>query len=74
MLGPYKDVEPFTFELFVVSFKHADPQVILTEAIRSIQISHWGNIAFEEYFKIENIGPRVSGEWSRVDFDVYHKG
>lgn len=74
MLGPYKDVEQFTFELFVVSFKHADPQVILTEAIRSIQISHWGNIAFEEYFKIENTGPRVSGEWSRVDFDIQHKG
>jgi hypothetical protein len=37
-------------------------------------VSHWGNIAFEEYFKIENIGPRVNGEWSRVDYSIYHKG
>lgn len=36
VLGPYKDVEPFKFELFVVSFRHTDPQVILTQATRSI--------------------------------------
>jgi len=73
-VGPHKDVAPFSFEIFVVSFQHDDPQVILTQATRSIYISHWGNIAIDEHLSIENTGPRVSGEWSRVDFDIQHKG
>jgi oligosaccharyltransferase complex subunit alpha (ribophorin I) len=46
----------------------------LNEATRKIKVSHWGNIAVDEYFRIENIGPKVKGQYSRVDIDTKEAG
>ncbi len=48
--------------------------MILNEAARKIKVSHWGNIAVDEHFKIENIGPKVKGMYSRVDIDTKEAG
>lgn len=42
---------------------------VLNEAVRTFEISHWGNIAVEEKFKIENKGAKLEGEFGRIDFD-----
>jgi oligosaccharyltransferase complex subunit alpha (ribophorin I) len=43
--------------------------VILNYAIRSYEVSHWGNIAVEDKYQIENIGAKLDGEFGRVDYD-----
>ena len=51
-----------------------DPLLILTEATKTLRVSHWGNILVDEYFNLDNIGAKVKGEFSRVDFEYYRKG
>jgi hypothetical protein len=48
--------------------------MILPEASRKITVSHWGNIAIDEHIRIENIGPRLKGEFSRYDYDMTSAG
>ena len=67
--GPYSDVQPLTFTQIRVSFTYEEPLIILTEARRSVEISHWGNIPVEEYFDMVNIGGDLLGEYNRVDSD-----
>jgi len=45
---------------------------ILTEATRTIEVSHWGNINVEDHFELFNEGAGVKGEWGRVDFNMYN--
>ena len=33
-----------------------------------MHVSHWGFIAVDEYFALENIGAELKGEFNRVDF------
>jgi hypothetical protein len=44
LYGPFRDIRPLEFELVRTSFTYPDPYILLTEAQRSIEISHWGNI------------------------------
>lgn len=43
--------------------------LIRSRIIREIEISHWGNIAFEEAVFARNDAAPLLGEWSRHDFD-----
>ena len=45
-----------------------DPSLLLSEAKKTIHVSHWGFISVDEYFALENIGAELKGEFSRVDF------
>ena len=72
--GPYKNEQPFSFELIRLLFRYTDPLLILSEATKTLQVSHWGNILVDEYFALENIGAKLKGEFSRVDFEYYRKG
>ena len=58
----------FSFDLVSLLFKMADPSLILTEASKTIHVSHWGFISVDEYFSLENIGAKLKGEFNRVDF------
>ena len=42
--------------------------LILNEATKTVTVSHWGLIAVDEYFVLENIGAELKGEVNRVDF------
>ena len=66
--GPYKHVAPFTFDVVRLLFKMVEPQLILSEASKTVHVSHWGFIGVDEYFAMENIGAELKGEFSRVDF------
>ena len=67
-------MKPFSFDLITLLFEYTDPLLILTEASKSLTVSHWGNILVDEYFAMENIGSKLKGEFSRVDFEYYRKG
>jgi len=45
-----------------------------TYAIKIVEVSHWGNIAIEERYKVENIGAKLEGEFGRVDYDEKGRG
>jgi oligosaccharyltransferase complex subunit alpha (ribophorin I) len=52
LYGPFEDVKPLEFELVRTSFTYPDPYILLTEAQRTIEISHWGNILVAEDFNL----------------------
>lgn len=35
---------------------------------REIEVSHWGNVAFEEFVRARNSGTPLKGEFSRLDY------
>jgi len=72
--GVQENVEAQTWQQFQVMFEDPQPHVILNEATRRIAVSHWGNIKVDEHFRIENIGPKVKGKFSRYDMDVLKGG
>lgn len=72
--GPFKTKRPFSFELIRLLFEYNDPQLLLTEASKTFTVSHWGNIGVDEYFNMENVGAKLKGEFSRVDYDYLRKG
>lgn len=45
-----------------------NPQVLFSEVLRVIEVSHWGNVAITENYKIVNTGPALNGEFSRVTY------
>ncbi len=67
--GPYDNVEPLSFEKVKIFFVFMDPLIVLEEASKRIEISHWGNIGVHEHFYAKNVGAKVKGEWSRRDFE-----
>ena len=48
------------------TFKYPLPTI--TEAKRDIYVSHWGNIAVDEYFNMHNDAAGINGQFSRVDY------
>lgn len=58
-----------TFDYLNVHYTNNGPMAIFTEASRTIEVSHWGNINVEEHFELLNEGAKVKGEWGRVDFN-----
>ena len=70
--GPYKDACPLLFDFLNIHFTNNGPMAIFTEASKTYEVSHWGNINVEEHFEIFNEGAAVKGEWGRVDFNMYN--
>ena len=70
--GPYTDIGPLIFDYLNVHFTNNDPMSIFTEATRTIEVSHWGNINVEEHFELLNEGAGIKGEWGRVDYNMYN--
>jgi len=35
---------------------------------KTIEVSHWGYISIEAFYKIANEGAQIVGEYSRVDY------
>jgi oligosaccharyltransferase complex subunit alpha (ribophorin I) len=69
--GPYKDKEAFTYEHMLIHYRSNQAQVIFTQAARTIEVSHWGNILVDEYFEIFNEAAGIKGEFGRVDYNQY---
>lgn len=72
--GPYKDMPPYSFDMVRMLFKYKDPLLILTQATKSVHVSHWGNILVDEAFELQNIGATLKGEFSRLDYQMNHYG
>ncbi len=54
--GPYSDVAANSVGKMTVHFENNGPFLAVTELVRVIEVSHWGNVAVEEHIHIRHIG------------------
>ncbi|XP_014247750.1 dolichyl-diphosphooligosaccharide--protein glycosyltransferase subunit 1 [Cimex lectularius] len=66
--GPYNKVKPFAFDALTVHYENNSPFLTVTKLERSIEVSHWGNIAVEEVVDMVHTGATLKGPFSRYDF------
>ena len=63
------EIAPLTIIDFRVHFECNFSLVVFNEVEKIHEVSHWGNIAVEEKYQIENVGAKLMGEFGRVDYD-----
>lgn len=54
--GPYSDLSPFSHGKVELHFENNGPFLMVAELERTIEVSHWGNVAVEEHVHIKHIG------------------
>lgn len=66
--GPYTDIAPLAHIELLVHYENNAPFLTVTRLERSIEVSHWGNVAVEEHVEIVHTGARLKGSFSRYDY------
>lgn len=67
--GPYQDVEAFSVRPLSYRYEYAAPLPKVTKLERDIWVSHWGSsISFQETYWLKNVGTKLKGAFSRLDF------
>ncbi|KAI4493957.1 PREDICTED: dolichyl-diphosphooligosaccharide--protein glycosyltransferase subunit 1 [Polistes canadensis] len=66
--GPYEKLPPFSYEELTVHFENNNKFLTVTRIERSIEISHWGNIAVEESIDLVHTGAQLKGSFSRYEY------
>nr|XP_016945377.1 dolichyl-diphosphooligosaccharide--protein glycosyltransferase subunit 1 [Drosophila suzukii] len=67
-LGPYENAEAFSQEALVIHYENSSPFVTVNYLERTLEISHWGNIAVQESIQMTHTGAKLKGSFSRYDF------
>lgn len=66
--GPYEKQPPFAHEELTVHFENNNKFLTVTRLERTIEISHWGNIAVEEHVDLLHTGALLKGSFSRYEY------
>ncbi|XP_076656577.1 dolichyl-diphosphooligosaccharide--protein glycosyltransferase subunit 1 [Halictus rubicundus] len=66
--GPYEKLPPFSIETLNIHFENNNKFLTVVKLERSIEISHWGNIAVEEHTDLLHTGALLKGSFSRYDY------
>nr|XP_015814754.2 dolichyl-diphosphooligosaccharide--protein glycosyltransferase subunit 1 [Nothobranchius furzeri] len=66
--GPFKDVAPFSEDAMKIHYENNTPFLTITSITRTIEVSHWGNIAVEETIDLRHTGAVLKGPFSRYDY------
>jgi oligosaccharyltransferase complex subunit alpha (ribophorin I) len=66
--GPHKDVKPFSSDELSVHYENNAAFVTFTSMIKEIEVSHWGNIAVEDHYDLQNTGAVLKGTFSRYEY------
>ncbi|GMT25055.1 hypothetical protein PFISCL1PPCAC_16352, partial [Pristionchus fissidentatus] len=72
--GPYSNTAAKTFTEIRVHYENVSPFIVATTVERLIEISHWGNIAIEEKIQIVHKGAKLTGSFSRLDYQMDRRG
>ncbi|RCN32506.1 ribophorin I [Ancylostoma caninum] len=72
--GPYKDQPAFNKKPIKIHYENNAPFVVATVVERTIEVSHWGNIAVEEYIELVHKGAELKGPFSRIDHQMDRRG
>lgn len=66
--GPYENIAPLTVSELTAHYENNSPFLTVTNMVRTIEVSHWGNIAVEEHIDILHTGAKLKGSFSRFDY------
>ncbi|XP_073731977.1 dolichyl-diphosphooligosaccharide--protein glycosyltransferase subunit 1 [Misgurnus anguillicaudatus] len=66
--GPFKDVAPFSQDVMKIHYENNTPFLTISSITRTIEVSHWGNIAVEETVDLRHTGAYLKGPFSRYDY------
>lgn len=72
--GPYEDKAPFSEAALKVHEENNTPFLTVTDLLRVIEVSHWGNIAVEEHVDVRHTGATLKGPFSRFDLQRSQDG
>lgn len=72
--GPYANIPAFEKKPIKVHYENNSPFVVATVVERFIEVSHWGNIAVEEYIELIHKGAELDGPFSRIDYQMDRRG
>ena len=64
-----EEIPPFKTKKLYIHYKNNIPLKVFNYAIKTFQVSHWGNIAVKEEYQVQNIGAKLIGEFGRIDYD-----
>jgi oligosaccharyltransferase complex subunit alpha (ribophorin I) len=68
--GPYKEIAPFSFSAADIHYVNNKPFAKFSTFQREVEVSHWGNIAFEESYELKHAGAVLKGGFSRFDYQM----
>jgi oligosaccharyltransferase complex subunit alpha (ribophorin I) len=66
--GPFENIAPLSYSECVVHYENNSPFLTVTKMVRTIEVSHWGNIAVEEHIDLLHTGAKLKGSFSRFDY------
>ncbi|CAL8338314.1 unnamed protein product [Lota lota] len=66
--GPFRDVAPFSEDAMKIHYENNSPFLTISSITRTIEVSHWGNIAVEETIDLRHTGAYLKGPFSRYDY------
>ncbi|XP_047439095.1 dolichyl-diphosphooligosaccharide--protein glycosyltransferase subunit 1 [Mugil cephalus] len=66
--GPFRDVAPFSEDAMKIHYENNTPFLTISSITRTIEVSHWGNIAVEETIDLRHTGAVLKGPFSRYDY------
>ncbi|XP_054472873.1 dolichyl-diphosphooligosaccharide--protein glycosyltransferase subunit 1 [Anoplopoma fimbria] len=66
--GPFREVAPFSEDTMKIHYENNSPFLTISSIIRTIEVSHWGNIAVEETIDLRHTGAVLKGPFSRYDY------
>ncbi|TMS38041.1 hypothetical protein L596_004854 [Steinernema carpocapsae] len=72
--GPYANQKPFTTAPITIHYENNAPFVVAASLVRTIEISHWGNIAVEDNIELVHKGAVLAGPFSRLDYQLDRRG
>merc|ERR1719369_433935 len=72
--GPYNNVAPFSASEMIIHAENNNPMLVVTNLVRVLEVSMWGNIAIEETVDVFHHGAQLKGSFSRYEFQRENSG
>lgn len=66
--GPHGSSEPFAYSQINLHYENNTPFIKVTKLTRTIELSHWGNVAVTEVIDLIHHGAKLKGSFSRYDY------
>ncbi|XP_037935723.1 dolichyl-diphosphooligosaccharide--protein glycosyltransferase subunit 1 [Teleopsis dalmanni] len=66
--GPYENIDEQTNVPLVLHYENNSPFMTIKYLERTIEVSHWGNIAVKESIALEHSGAKLKGSFSRYEY------
>lgn len=66
--GTYADVPAFGSQPLSLHFRNNNPFLTMTDVVRDMEISHWGNVRVSESYNIRHDGATLVGAYESTDY------